>query len=77
MVNKKRLIRLTQDLIRIDSQNPPGDERRIARFVGKKILRVRQKTHQCRRQAKKQECAFFFVAQPAPGYRSCRKRLEI
>lgn len=33
MVNKRRLIRLTQKLIRIDSQNPPGDEFRIARFV--------------------------------------------
>jgi len=33
MINRKRLIKLTQDLIRIDSQNPPGDERRIAVFV--------------------------------------------
>jgi succinyl-diaminopimelate desuccinylase len=33
MVNKKRLIRLTQRLIGIDSQNPPGDELRIALFV--------------------------------------------
>jgi succinyl-diaminopimelate desuccinylase len=33
MINKKRLIKLTQDLIRIDSQNPPGNEFRIARFV--------------------------------------------
>lgn len=33
MVNKNRLIRLTQKLIQIDSQNPPGDEFRIARFV--------------------------------------------
>jgi len=33
MVNKKRLIKLTQKLIRIDSQNPPGDESRIAKFV--------------------------------------------
>jgi succinyl-diaminopimelate desuccinylase len=33
MINKKRLIKLTQDLIGIDSQNPPGDENRIASFV--------------------------------------------
>lgn len=35
MVNKKRLIRLTQELIRINSENPPGEETRIARFVEK------------------------------------------
>ena len=35
MINKKRLIRLTQQLIRIDSSNPPGDEFLIARFVKK------------------------------------------
>ena len=33
MINKKRLIRLTQDLLRINSENPPGDERAIAHFV--------------------------------------------
>lgn len=33
MINKKRLIKLTQDLIRINSQNPPGDEFEIACFV--------------------------------------------
>lgn len=33
MVNRKRLIHLAQSLIRIDSQNPPGDESRIALFV--------------------------------------------
>jgi len=33
MVNKQRLIRITQDLIRINSENPPGDEARIASFV--------------------------------------------
>ena len=33
MINKKRLILLTQQLIGIDSQNPPGDESRIAVFV--------------------------------------------
>jgi len=33
MVNKKRLLKLAQNLIRIDSQNPPGDEAKIALFV--------------------------------------------
>jgi len=35
MVNKKRLIATLQKLISLDSQNPPGDERKIAEFVGK------------------------------------------
>lgn len=35
MVNKNRLIRLMRQLIRINSQNPPGDESRIAGFVKK------------------------------------------
>jgi succinyl-diaminopimelate desuccinylase len=33
MINKNRLIRLTQKLIHIDSQNPPGDEFGIGSFV--------------------------------------------
>lgn len=33
MINRKRLIRLTQKLIRINSENPPGNELEIARFV--------------------------------------------
>ncbi|HTZ11608.1 MAG TPA: M20 family metallopeptidase [Candidatus Margulisiibacteriota bacterium] len=33
MIDKKRLIRLIQKLISIDSQNPPGDEAAIAAFV--------------------------------------------
>lgn len=33
MVNKKRLIKTIQSLISRDSQNPPGDERKIAEFV--------------------------------------------
>ena len=37
MFSDKRLIRLTQDLIKIDSQNPPGNERKIAFFI-KKLL---------------------------------------
>ena len=33
MIDKRRLIRLTQQLIRIPSENPPGNESRIAHFV--------------------------------------------
>ncbi|MDP2905941.1 MAG: M20 family metallopeptidase [Candidatus Omnitrophota bacterium] len=33
MINKKRLIKLLQELIHIDSQNPPGDEAKIADFT--------------------------------------------
>jgi len=33
MFNPRRLIKLTQDLVRIDSQNPPGDEKKIAFFI--------------------------------------------
>lgn len=33
MINRRRLIRLTQKLIRINSENPPGNELEIARFV--------------------------------------------
>ncbi|MCX5711299.1 MAG: ArgE/DapE family deacylase [Candidatus Omnitrophica bacterium] len=33
MINKKRLIGLTQKLIRINSENPPGDEKKIGNFV--------------------------------------------
>ncbi len=39
MINKNRLIRLAQGLIRIDSQNPPGDEWRIARFTQKYLAK--------------------------------------
>lgn len=35
MIVKKRLVRLTQDLVRINSENPPGNERKIAAFVKK------------------------------------------
>jgi len=47
MVNKKRLIKTIQRLISLDSQNPPGDERKIAEFVGKylKDLGLKIKTH--------------------------------
>jgi succinyl-diaminopimelate desuccinylase len=40
MINKQRLIRLTQELIKIDSQNPPGDEVRIANFVKSYLYRL-------------------------------------
>jgi succinyl-diaminopimelate desuccinylase len=40
MVDKKRLIRLARELIRIDSQNPGSDEFRIARFVGKYLNNI-------------------------------------
>lgn len=33
MISKTRLIKLTQRLIRINSENPPGDERAVASFV--------------------------------------------
>jgi len=35
MVNKKRLIKLAQKLISINSENPPGDEFCIAKFIKK------------------------------------------
>jgi len=44
MVNKKRLIRLIQKLIQIDSQNPPGDERQIAGFVSAHLSALGLKT---------------------------------
>lgn len=40
MINKERLIRLTRQLIRINSENPPGDERSIAAFVAKELRRA-------------------------------------
>jgi succinyl-diaminopimelate desuccinylase len=40
MADKKRLVRLVQRLIRIDSQNPPGQERRIALFVKDYLQRL-------------------------------------
>lgn len=47
MVNKKRLIKTVQKLISLDSQNPPGDERKIAEFVKKylKDLGLKIKTY--------------------------------
>jgi succinyl-diaminopimelate desuccinylase len=40
MVNKRRLIKLTRELIRINSENPGGSEFRIARFVKNYLLGV-------------------------------------
>jgi succinyl-diaminopimelate desuccinylase len=40
MINKRRLIKLTQDLIRIDSQNPNGNEHEIARWVKAYLERI-------------------------------------
>jgi succinyl-diaminopimelate desuccinylase len=40
MINKKRLVRLTQDLLRINSENPPGDERKIASFVAAYLRKI-------------------------------------
>jgi len=35
MINKQRLIKRTRELIRINSENPPGDERAVASFVAR------------------------------------------
>lgn len=40
MVNKNRLTRLTQKLIQINSENPPGDEAAIAHFVKDYLKRL-------------------------------------
>ncbi len=40
MINKKRLIKLTRDLIRINSENPPGDERAIASYVSRHLEKI-------------------------------------
>ncbi|MFH0771516.1 MAG: M20 family metallopeptidase [Candidatus Omnitrophota bacterium] len=40
MVNKKRLIKLTQDLIRINSENPPGNETTIAAFIHRYLKKL-------------------------------------
>jgi len=44
MVNKKRLIKLTQKLIQINSENPPGDESKIAAFVKNYLDKLGLKT---------------------------------
>jgi len=35
MINKKRLVKIARDVIQIDSQNPPGNEVRVAEYVRK------------------------------------------
>lgn len=40
MINKARLIRLTRQLIRINSENPPGDERAVAAFVAGELRKA-------------------------------------
>ncbi|MBU0547516.1 MAG: ArgE/DapE family deacylase [Candidatus Omnitrophica bacterium] len=47
MVNKKRLIQTIQKLISLDSQNPPGNEEKIAGFVNVylKALGLKTKTY--------------------------------
>ena len=44
MVNKRRLTKLTQKLIQINSENPPGDESRIAAFVKNYLEKLGLKT---------------------------------
>jgi len=44
MVNKKRLISLTQRLIKINSENPPGNESQIACFVREYLKNLGLKT---------------------------------
>jgi succinyl-diaminopimelate desuccinylase len=44
MVNKKRLIKTIQKLISLDSQNPPGDEDRVASFVSAYLRSLGLKT---------------------------------
>jgi acetylornithine deacetylase/succinyl-diaminopimelate desuccinylase family protein len=44
MFNSKRLIKLTRDLIKIDSQNPPGDEKKIAFFIQDIFSKINLKT---------------------------------
>lgn len=40
MANKKRLIKTIQKLISLDSQNPPGDESKVAAFVSAYLRRL-------------------------------------
>jgi acetylornithine deacetylase/succinyl-diaminopimelate desuccinylase family protein len=40
MINRKRLVRLTQDLIRINSENPPGREQQVAQFVARFLRKL-------------------------------------
>jgi succinyl-diaminopimelate desuccinylase len=40
MVRRDRLIRLAQEVVRIPSENPPGDERRLAAFVARYLKKA-------------------------------------
>ena len=40
MINKERLIRLTQELVRIPSENPGGNEEAVARYVARLLRRL-------------------------------------
>ena len=40
MINRKRLLGLTKELIGIDSQNPPGCEAKIAKYVKDIMLKA-------------------------------------
>lgn len=44
MINKNRLIKLTQDLVKINSENPNGDEFKIAHFVNDYFQKLKIKT---------------------------------
>lgn len=44
MINRKRLIKLTQNLIRLNSENPPGNERATAIFVKNYLNNIGLKT---------------------------------
>ncbi|MBU2540357.1 MAG: M20 family metallopeptidase [Candidatus Omnitrophica bacterium] len=41
MINKNRLIKLTKDLISINSENPPGQEAKVAQYVKELMLRMK------------------------------------
>lgn len=47
MINKKRLAFLTRQLIRINSENPPGNESRIATFIKDYLLGLDLKVRFC------------------------------
>ena len=60
MINKKRLIALTQKVLSIDSQNPPGNEKKIAQFVKKEMigLGLRVKTATFKENRPNAPCAY-------------------
>ena len=47
MINKQRLVALTRQLIRINSENPPGNEWAISNFIEKEMrsLGLNVRTH--------------------------------